>query len=75
MRAEPGIFQLDNNGSFFEIRDERGQVIGTGTRQVCEVLLHIINEQLSHTFLGDSRAQRVKENVTPHRNIRSTGTF
>jgi len=75
MRAEPGIFQLDNNGDFFVIRDRRGQVIASGTREICEVLVHIINEQASHTSLGDSQAPRVKEDVTDHRNLRSAITF
>ena len=75
MRAEPGIFQLDKDGTFYVIRDETGQVIASGTREVCEVLVHIINEQASHASLGDSRAPRVKEDVTDHRNLRSAITF
>jgi hypothetical protein len=44
MYAEPMIFPLDANGRIYALQDEKGNTIGTGTREVCEVLLYIITK-------------------------------
>ena len=44
MYAEPMILPLDANGRIYAIQDEKGNTIGTGTREVCEVLLYIITK-------------------------------
>jgi hypothetical protein len=46
MYAGPMIFPLDTNGKIYAIQDEKGNTIGTGTREVCEVLLYIITQAL-----------------------------
>ena len=61
MYAEPMIFPLDANGRIYALQDEKGNTIGTGTREVCEVLLYIITKPASQSISGrmkGSGAQR-----------------
>lgn len=59
MYAEPMIFPLDVNGRIYALQDEKGNTIGTGTREVCEVLLYIITKPASQSISGRmSAAQR-----------------
>jgi hypothetical protein len=44
MYAEPMILPLDINGKIYALQDEKGNTIGTGTREVCEVLLYMITK-------------------------------
>mgnify|MGYP003288736666 CR=1 FL=1 len=44
MYAEPTILPLDTNGRIYALQDEKGNTIGTGSREVCEVLLHMITK-------------------------------
>jgi hypothetical protein len=60
------IFPLDTNGQIYALQDEKGNTIGTGTREVCEVLLYIITKPASPSISG-----RVNVPV-PHRgNVRA----
>jgi hypothetical protein len=52
MYAEPMIFPLDTNGRIYALQDEKGNTIGTGTREVCEVLLYIITKPASPSSAG-----------------------
>jgi hypothetical protein len=52
MYAEPMILPLDVNGRIYAIQDEKGNTIGTGTREVCEVLLYIITKPASPSSSG-----------------------
>jgi len=52
MYAEPMISPLDLNGRIYAIQDEKGNTIGTGTREVCEVLLYIITKPASPSVSG-----------------------
>jgi len=47
MYVKPMIFPLDGNGLIYALQDEKGQTIGTGTREVCEVLLYMITKPTS----------------------------
>jgi hypothetical protein len=61
MYAEPMILPLDPNGRIYALQDEKGNTIGTGTREVCEVLLYIITKPASQSISGRinvSSAQR-----------------
>ena len=49
------IRQLDSEGEIYATIDERGSIIGTGTREVCEFLASIANQEL-----------RPPSKVTPH---------
>ncbi len=42
MYTKPMIFPLDLSGTIYAIEDENGRTIGTGSREVCELLLHLI---------------------------------
>ena len=50
--AKPVIFPLDANGQIYALQDEKGNTIGTGTREVCEVLLYIITKPASPSISG-----------------------
>jgi len=52
MYAKPMIFPLDANGLIYALQDEKGNTIGTGTREVCEVLLYIITKPASPSISG-----------------------
>lgn len=64
--AKPMILPLDTNGEIYALQDEKGNTIGTGTREVCEVLLYIITKPASQSISG-------RVNVpAPHRgNVRA----
>lgn len=42
MHVEPAIRPLSIDENIYALCDESGQTIGTGTREVCEVLLYLI---------------------------------
>lgn len=52
MYAKPMILPLDGNGQIYALQDEKGNMIGTGTREVCEVLLYIITKPSSASISG-----------------------
>jgi hypothetical protein len=41
---EPMIIPLDRDGEIYAMQDEHGNIIGTGTREVCEVLVLIMKK-------------------------------
>jgi hypothetical protein len=51
------ILPLDSGGKIYALQDEKGNTIGTGTREVCEVLLYIITKPPTPSVLG--RAKRL----------------
>jgi hypothetical protein len=66
MFAEPMILPLDVNGRIYAIQDEKGNTIGTGTREVCEVLLYIITKPASPGVSG-----RINGPVQQRPNVRA----
>jgi hypothetical protein len=42
--TKPMILPLDLEGKIYALQDEKGNTIGTGTREVCEVLMFIITQ-------------------------------
>ena len=52
MHRAPTILPLDANGKIYAIQDETGNTIGTGSREVCEVLLYMITKHASRTVSG-----------------------
>jgi hypothetical protein len=52
MYAEPMILPLDMHGKIYALQDEKGNTIGTGTREVCEVLLYIITKPATPSVSG-----------------------
>ena len=63
MYAEPMILPLDPNGRIYALQDEKGNTIGTGTREVCEVLLYIITKPASQSISGRNGAATQRPNV------------
>jgi len=41
------ILPLESTGRIYVLQDEKGQVVGTGSREVCETLMFIIGSGLS----------------------------
>jgi hypothetical protein len=66
MYAEPIIFPLDANGQIYALQDEKGNTIGTGTREVCEVLLYIITKPASPSISG-----KIKVPISQRPNVRA----
>jgi hypothetical protein len=58
MSAKPTIFPLDENEQIYALQDEKGNTIGTGTREVCEVLLFIITKPASQAISNKMAPQR-----------------
>ncbi len=52
MYGEPMILPLDAHGRIYALQDEKGNTIGTGSREVCEVLLYIITKPASPGSAG-----------------------
>jgi hypothetical protein len=63
MYAEPMILPLDPNGRIYALQDEKGNTIGTGTREVCEVLLYIITKPTSQSIPGKNKTSAQRPNV------------
>jgi hypothetical protein len=66
MYTKPMILPLDVEGKIYSLQDEKGNTIGTGTREVCEVLMYIITKPAMRTNLGNGRA-----NVARRPNVRA----
>ena len=49
---QPRIMPLDVHGRIYAIQDEKGNTIGTGTREVCLVLLYLIIKAASPSVSG-----------------------
>jgi len=47
MYTVPMILPLEATGRIYVLEDEKGQVVGTGSREVCETLLYIIGAGLA----------------------------
>jgi hypothetical protein len=66
MYAKPMILPLDPNGKIYALQDENGNTIGTGTREVCEVLLYIITKAATQSISG-----RINGSATQRPNVRA----
>ena len=66
MYGEKIILPLDADGNIYAIQDEKGHVIGTGTREVCEILLYLINKPASGSISG-----RISTPIQHRANLRS----
>ena len=47
MYTKPMILPLESTGRIYVLQDEKGQVVGTGSREVCETLMYLIGTGLS----------------------------
>jgi hypothetical protein len=61
------IFPLESSGRIYVLQDEKGQVVGTGSREVCETLMYII---------GTGFSTSSEQNPAPaHNNVRAAITI
>jgi hypothetical protein len=68
MHTKTMILPLDANGELFAMQDDKGNVIGTGTREVCEILVYIISKAASASISRTVPSQ-------PRVNVRSAVTI
>ena len=47
MYTAPMILPLESTGRIYVLEDEKGQVVGTGSREVCETLLYLMGAGLA----------------------------
>lgn len=47
MYTTPMILPLESSGRIYVLQDDKGQVVGTGSREVCETLMYIIGARLA----------------------------
>ncbi|HSD47845.1 MAG TPA: hypothetical protein VLB87_14555 [Pyrinomonadaceae bacterium] len=47
MYTMPMILPLDSTGLIYVLQDKNGQAVGTGSREVCETLMFLMNAGLS----------------------------
>lgn len=45
MYSEPIILPLNADGKLYALEDEQGRIVGTGTREICEVLLTFMKNE------------------------------
>ena len=69
MHGEKMIIPLDAEGRIYAIQDEKGNTIGTGTREVCEILLYITGKPASPSISGKinvpiERSSNVRSAIT-----------
>lgn len=66
MPMEGSIVCLNSDGDIYAIQDDRGNIIGTGTREVCEILLYIISKPASVSI-----STRVNAPIPQRPNVRA----
>ena len=67
MYTRPMILPLDSTGRIYVLEDEKGQVVGTGSREVCEALMYIIGANVEPA--------KEQNQTTARPNIRSAVTI
>jgi len=67
MYTQPMILPLDGSGRIYVLQDDKGQVVGTGSREVCETLMYL---------MGAGRAAATdKAQAVSHSNVRAAITI
>jgi hypothetical protein len=61
--AKTEIRQLDLEGDIYAAIDERGSIIGTGTREVCEFLATLANQELGTASKRNPLSRTSQANV------------
>ena len=61
MYTAPMILPLESTGRIYVLEDEKGQVVGTGSREVCETLLYLMGAGL--TPVSDQTPNISRSNV------------
>lgn len=58
MYTMPMILPMDATGRVYVLQDKNGQVVGTGSREVCETLMYLIGAGMSPATENAPAAQR-----------------
>lgn len=58
MYTMPMILPLDGTGRVYVLQDKNGQVVGTGSREVCETLMYLMDAGLSPVTENAPAVQR-----------------
>jgi hypothetical protein len=67
MYTQPMILPLDGSGRIYVLQDKNGQVVGTGSREVCETLMYL---------MGAGLAPAMEKNpAVAHNNVRAAITI
>jgi hypothetical protein len=66
MFTEPLILPLNVDGTIYALKDEKGKIFGTGTREVCETLVLIFNNQTPRLLVN-----QLTKTTLPRGNIRA----
>ena len=61
MYSSPIILPLDWTGEIYVLEDEKGQVVGTGSREVCETLMCMMRAGLSPAI--ENTSSKTRSNV------------
>ena len=62
MYLEPIMLPLNADGLLYALQDEKGRIVGTGTREICQVLLKIMKNEVFHIRRPQSSNSDVKPN-------------
>jgi len=63
MQGEPSIQALSVDANIYALCDERGNTLGTGTREVCEVLLYIMTKARANPMKLPAGSVTLRSNV------------
>ena len=63
MHGEPSIQALSVDANIYALCDERGNTLGTGTREVCEVLLYIMTKARANPMTLPGTSVSLRSNV------------
>ena len=58
MYTMPMILPMDSTGRVYVLQDKNGQVVGTGSREVCETLMYLMGAGMSPAAENATVAQR-----------------
>jgi hypothetical protein len=58
MYTMPMILPMDSTGRVYVLQDKNGQVVGTGSREVCETLMYLMGAGMSPATDNTPVAQR-----------------
>ena len=58
MYTMPMILPMDSTGRVYVLQDKNGQVVGTGSREVCETLMYLMGAGMSPAADSGPVAQR-----------------
>jgi hypothetical protein len=61
MYTMPMILPLDGTGRVYVLQDKNGQVVGTGSREVCETLMYLMDAGL--TPVSENKSMVARTNV------------